>query len=177
MNSTQRIAISLVCGLSLIGCAKTKDEAKDEAKGGTSVSPAGTNAKGPSTKGTVPAIPSSATANEAGAKGTGNAALDASIHCWSLTQTAYFQHVALAEQTGNLPKPPDKVHGAWAKHGALIAFKSGLKLKELEDAKSKASRSNKIYSLTVDDDYAKSVQTCIDTVPAPTNEPDPSWPD
>lgn len=98
------------------------------------------------------------------------------LRCATLTSSAYFQHLALAGESGNLPKPDEAVYTAWAKKLAILSFNKGMGFKAFNEMKAKAKREVRVYSLNVDPDHAAEVQTCIDTVPPPTNEPDPSWP-
>ncbi len=102
--------------------------------------------------------------------------LETALRCWALTSGAYFQHMALAGETGNLPKPDEAVYTGWAKKLAILSYKKDMGYKAFNEMKDKAKRDVTIYSLTVDPGHAAAVQTCIDTVPPPTDEPDPSWP-
>lgn len=101
---------------------------------------------------------------------------DTVLRCWALTSSAYFRHMALAGESGNLPKPDEAVYSGWAKRLAILSFNKGMGFKAFNEMKAKAKRDVRGYSLTVDPDHAAAVQTCIDSVPTPTNEPDPSWP-
>jgi len=107
---------------------------------------------------------------------SGDSELVTALRCWALTSGAYFQHMALADQTGNLPKPDEAVYTGWAKKLAILSFDKGMGFKAFNDMKSKAKGDVRIHSLTVKPDHAAAVQTCIDSVPPRTNEPDPSWP-
>lgn len=106
----------------------------------------------------------------------GGGELDTALRCWALTSGAYFQHMALAGEAGNLPKPDEAVYTGWAKKLAILSFNKGMGFKAFNEMKDKAKRDVRIYSLTVEPDHAAAVRTCIDTVPPPTSEPDPSWP-
>lgn len=102
--------------------------------------------------------------------------LDTALRCWALTSSAYFQHMAMAGETGNLPKPDEAIYTGWAKKLAILSFNKGMGFKAFNEMKDKAKGDVRIYSLAVDPERAAAVQTCIDTVPPPTSEPDPSWP-
>ena len=101
---------------------------------------------------------------------------DTVLRCSVLTSSAYFQHLALAGESGNLPKPGEALYSGWAKRLAILSFDKGMGFKAFNEMKAKAKRDVRVYSLTVDPAHAAEVQTCIDTVPPPTREPDPSWP-
>ncbi len=120
-----------------------------------------------------------AAAGSEGAKAAvaaGDSELSTALRCWALTSGAYFQHMALSNESGNLPKPDEAVYTGWAKKLAILSFNKGMGFKAFNDMKGGAQREARVYSLTVEPDHAAAVQSCIDTVPPPTNEPDPSWP-
>lgn len=102
--------------------------------------------------------------------------LKTSLQCWALTSDAYFKHLALADQSGNLPKPSEAVYTGWAKQLAILSFDEGMGFKAFQSMKDKAKREVRGTSLTVEPEHAAAVQTCMDTVPPLSNRPDPSWP-
>lgn len=102
--------------------------------------------------------------------------LATALRCWALTRGAYFQHRALAGETGNLPDPDEAVYTGWGKKLAILSHAKGMGFKAFNAMKDTATREVRIYSLRVDADHAAAVQSCIDTTPPATNEPDPSWP-
>ncbi len=97
----------------------------------------------------------SSTADSAGgdetAKGVASGGeLDTALRCWALTSGAYFQHAALADQTGNLPKPDEAIYTGWGKQLAILAFKNGMGFKAFNAMKDKAQSDARVYSLNVD---------------------------
>ncbi|MFC4290998.1 hypothetical protein ACFOWX_01030 [Sphingorhabdus arenilitoris] len=108
---------------------------------------------------------------------TGDAEFDGSLKCWALTNTAYFQHMAMTGHSGNLPKPEEAVYTSWAKKNAILAFERKMNFKDYQAVQERAKSEVRIYSLTVEPDYAANVQACIDTTPDVSAQADPSWPE
>ena len=107
---------------------------------------------------------------------TGDKEFDATMRCWALTSGAYFVHMALPGEAGNLPKPDEMVYGTWAKKLAIMAYDKKMGFEEFQTMKNKAKSSVSVHSVEVEPEYAAAVQACIDTTPPPITEPDPSWP-
>ncbi len=107
---------------------------------------------------------------------TGDKEFDATMRCWALTSGAYFLHIALQGETGNLPNPDSSVYEIWGKKLAIMAYDKKMGFEEFQAMKNKAKGSVSVYSLEVEPDYAAAVQKCIDTTPPPIDAPDPSWP-
>ncbi len=107
---------------------------------------------------------------------TGDKEFDATMRCWALTSGAYFLHIALQNETGNLPNPESSVYEIWGKKLAIMAYDKKMGFEEFQAMKNKAKGSVSVYSLEVEPEYAAAVQTCIDTTPPPIDAPDPSWP-
>ena len=111
-----------------------------------------------------------------GGAATGDGEFDTVLRCWALTSGAYFLHMALAGESGNLPKPDEATYTGRDKKLAILSFKKGMGFKAFNEMKNKAKGDVRVLSLNVDPAHAAAVQTCIDGVPPPTDEPDPSWP-
>lgn len=122
------------------------------------------------------AVRTAAAEAETGIK-TGDRKFDEAINCWALTNAAYFAHVALgSSQTGNVPNPEPVVYMTWSKEMALMAHDKGMSYTEYQDLQAKAQKPTRLYTLEVEPDMAKAIQTCIDKTPPMSERPDPSWP-
>lgn len=71
---------------------------------------------------------------------TGDSEFDTVLRCWALTSGAYFQHMAMAGKSGNLPNPDEAVYTGWAKKLAIMSFKKGMGFKAFNEMKNKAKR-------------------------------------
>lgn len=122
------------------------------------------------------AVRTAAAEAETGIK-TGDRKFDEAINCWALTNAAYFAHLALGgSQTGNVPNPDHGVSGIWSKEMALMAHDKGMSYTEYQDLQAKAQKPTRLYTLEVEPEMAKAIQTCIDKTPPLNPRPDPSWP-